>query len=167
LYLEGGDQYRGWFHSSLLVAVGTRGKAPYRKVSTNGWTLDPQGRAQSKSLGNVVDPVDIANRLGGEIVRLWVASVDFREDVNATETLMQRVAENYRKIRNTFRYILGNLHEFDTERDAVAFADMEPLDRFALLSTADMAKEIVRWYDEMAFHKIYQKVTQYCVVDLS
>src|SRR5262245_24436928 len=108
LYLEGGDQYRGWFHSSLLVAVGTRGDAPYRKVSTNGWTLDPQGRAQSKSLGNVADRVDIANRLGGEIVRLWVASVDFREDVHASDELMQRVAESYRKSRNNFRYILGN-----------------------------------------------------------
>ncbi len=167
LYLEGGDQYRGWFHSSLLVAVGTRGNAPYRMVSTNGWTLDPEGRAMSKSLGNVVDPVDIANRLGAEIVRLWVASVDFREDVHASEELMQRVAENYRKIRNTFRYILGNLHGFDPQRHVVAFEDMEPLDRFALLSAAEMAREVVQWYDEMAFHKIYQRLNQFCVVDLS
>jgi isoleucyl-tRNA synthetase len=121
----------------------------------------------SKSLGNVVDPVDIANRLGGEIVRLWVASVDFREDVHASEELMQRVAENYRKIRNTFRYILGNLHDFDPSRDLVALEDMEALDRYALLSTADMVKDVVRWYEEMAFHKIYQKVNQFCVVDLS
>ncbi|MEO6119177.1 MAG: isoleucine--tRNA ligase, partial [Terriglobales bacterium] len=99
LYLEGGDQHRGWFHSSLLCSVGTRNQAPYRGVATNGWTLDPQGRAMSKSLGNVVDPVDIAKRLGGEVVRLWVASVDFREDVHASEELMQRVADNYRKIR--------------------------------------------------------------------
>ena len=108
LYLEGGDQYRGWFHSSLLCAVGTRGQAPYRMVSTNGWTLDEQGRAMSKSLNNGVDPVDVAERMGAEIVRLWVASVDFREDVACSEHLMQRVADNYRKIRNTFRYILGN-----------------------------------------------------------
>src|SRR5262249_29571715 len=100
-------------------------------------------------------------------VRLWVASVDFREDVHASEELMQRVAENYRKIRNTFRYILGNLHAFDPQHDVVAFDDMEPLDRFALLSTAEMAKDVVRWYDEMAFHKIYQKLNQFCVVDLS
>ena len=167
LYLEGGDQYRGWFHSSLLCAVGTRGNAPYRKVSTNGWTLDPQGRAMSKSLGNVVDPVDIANRLGAEIIRLWVASVDFREDVHASEELMQRVAENYRKIRNTFRYILGNLHGFDPARDAVPFENMEPLDRFAVLLAADMSREVLQWYEEMAFHKIYQRVNQFCVVDLS
>ena len=102
LYLEGGDQHRGWFHSSLLCAVGTRNQAPYRAVATNGWTLDEQGRALSKSRGNDVDPVDIANRMGGEIVRLWVASVDFREDVVGSEQLMQRVAESYRKIRNTF-----------------------------------------------------------------
>ena len=113
LYLEGGDQYRGWFHSSLLCAMGTRGGAPYRMVATNGWTLDEQGRAMSKSLGIGVDPVDIAERLGGEIVRLWVASVDFREDVTCSEQLMQRVAENYRKIRNTFKNMLGNLFDFD------------------------------------------------------
>jgi isoleucyl-tRNA synthetase len=167
LYLEGGDQYRGWFHSSLLCAVGARAAAPYRKVSTNGWTLDEQGRALSKSRGNDVDPVDIANRLGAEIVRLWVASVDFREDVVGSEQLMQRVAENYRKIRNSFRYILGNLHGFDPARHAIAFEEMEPLDRFALLSTADMVAEIVQWFDEMMFHKIYQKLNQFCVVDLS
>src|SRR6185312_17537836 len=98
LCLEGGDQHRGWFHSSLLCAVGTRNQAPYRAVATNGWTLDEQGRALSKSRGNDVDPVDIANRMGGEIVRLWVSSVDFREDVVGSEQLMQRVAESYRKI---------------------------------------------------------------------
>ena len=120
VYLEGGDQYRGWFHSSLLCAMGYEGSAPYRIVATNGWTLDEQGRAMSKSLGNVVDPVDIAERLGGEIVRLWVASVDFREDVTCSEHLMQRVAENYRKIRNTFRYILGNVSDFVPEKHAEA-----------------------------------------------
>ena len=113
LYLEGGDQHRGWFHSSLLTSVALRGRAPYRHVATAGWTLDEQGRAMSKSLGNGVDPVDIANRLGGEIVRLWVASVDFREDMAASENLMQRCAEIYRKLRNTFRFLLGNLNGFE------------------------------------------------------
>ncbi len=113
LYLEGGDQHRGWFQSSLLCAVATKGAAPYRSAATAGWTLDPQGRAMSKSLGNTVDPVEIADKLGAEIVRLWVASVDFREDVMASDELMQRIAESYRKIRNTFRYILGNLSDFD------------------------------------------------------
>jgi isoleucyl-tRNA synthetase len=167
LYLEGGDQYRGWFHSSLLCAVGTRNQAPYRMVSTNGWTLDEQGRAMSKSRGNDVDPVDIANRLGGEIVRMWVASVDFREDVVGSEQLMQRVAENYRKIRNTFRYILGNLGDFDPERDTVPFDKMEALDQYMLCQTAAMAADVVRWYDEFAFHKIYQRVNHFCVVELS
>jgi len=167
LYLEGGDQYRGWFHSSLLCAVGLHGAAPYRAVATNGWTLDDQGRAQSKSLGNVVDPVDIAKRMGGEIVRMWVASVDFREDVVSTEELMQRISENYRKIRNTFRYVLSNLFDFDPERDAVPFDEMEPLDRYMLLRTIDMSTEVRSWYEEMLFHRVYQRVNQFCVVDLS
>ena len=168
LYLEGGDQYRGWFHSSLLCAMGTRGSAPYAMVSTNGWTLDEQGRAMSKSLGNNVDPVDIANRMGGEIVRLWVASVDFREDVACSEHLMQRVAENYRKIRNSaFRYVLGNLYDFDPARDAVPFEKMSQLDQYMLRQTAAMAAEVRGWYDQLAFHKIYHRVNHFCVVDLS
>jgi isoleucyl-tRNA synthetase len=167
LYLEGGDQYRGWFHSSLLVAVGTRGAAPYRMVATNGWTLDEQGRAMSKSLGNVVDPVDIATRMGGEIVRLWVASVDFREDVTCSEHLMQRVAENYRKIRNTFRYILGNLQSFDPATQAVPFQQMESIDQHMLRQTAEMSAQVQRWCEEFLFHKVYQRVTQFCVVELS
>jgi isoleucyl-tRNA synthetase len=167
LYTEGGDQHRGWFHSSLLHSVGTRDHAPYRMVATSGWTLDPQGRAMSKSLGNVVDPVDIAKRLGAEIVRLWVASIDFREDVHASEELMQRVAENYRKIRNTFRWILGNLDGFDPARDAVPLAEMETLDQYMLLRTADMTADVLRWYEEFAFHKVYHRVKDFCVVDLS
>ena len=167
LYLEGGDQYRGWFHSSLLCAVGTRDAAPYRMVATNGWTLDEQGRAMSKSLGNVVDPVDIAERLGAEIVRLWVASVDFREDVTCSEHLMQRVADNYRKIRNTFRYILGNLYDFDPQKDAVPFDKMESLDQYVLRQTLAMTADVRRWYEEFAFHRIYQRVNQFCVVELS
>ena len=120
LYLEGGDQYRGWFQSSLLCAMGTRATPPYRSVVTPGWTLDEKGQAMSKSRGNDVDPVDIAGRLGGEIVRLWVASVDFREDVVGSETLMQRVAENYRAIRNNlFKNALGNLYDFDPQSNPV------------------------------------------------
>ena len=124
LYTEGGDQHRGWFHSSLLTSVAVKGKAPYRMVATSGWTLDEQGRPLSKSLGNGVDPVDIAKRLGGEVVRLWVASVDFREDVAASENLMQRVADNYRKNRNTFRFLLGSLNGFNPATDAVPFDQM-------------------------------------------
>ncbi|HEX3321359.1 MAG TPA: isoleucine--tRNA ligase [Terriglobales bacterium] len=167
VYLEGGDQYRGWFHSSLLCAMGYEGSAPYRLVSTNGWTLDEQGRAMSKALGNGVDPVDIAERLGGEIVRLWVASVDFREDVTCSENLMQRVAENYRKIRNTFKYILGNLNDFAPEKDAVPFEKLESLDQYMLRQTAELASQVTKWYDEFAFHKIYQRMNQFFVVELS
>jgi isoleucyl-tRNA synthetase len=168
LYLEGGDQHRGWFHSSLLCAVGTRNQAPYRAVATNGWTLDEQGRALSKSRGNDVDPVDIANRLGGEIVRLWVASVDFREDVVGSEQLMQRVAESYRKIRNSlFRYVLSNLYDFDPQKDAVAFEEMDILDQYMLRQTVAMSADVTRWYDEFAFHKIYHRINDFCVVELS
>ncbi|MGI9102328.1 MAG: isoleucine--tRNA ligase [Terriglobales bacterium] len=167
LYLEGGDQHRGWFHSSLLCGVGARNQAPYKMVATSGWTLDMQGRAQSKSLGNVVDPVDIAKRLGAEIVRLWVASVDFREDVRSDEALMQRVAESYRKIRNTFRFILGNLHEFDPQRDAVPLGEMEFLDRVMLVRAAQSAERVLGWYKDFFFHRIYQEVNELCTVVLS
>jgi isoleucyl-tRNA synthetase len=167
LYLEGGDQYRGWFQSSLLCAMGTRGTPPYKSVVTPGWTLDEKGQAMSKSRGNDVDPVDIANRVGGEIVRMWVASVDFREDVVGSEALMQRVGENYKKIRNTFRYILGNLDGFDATKDAVPFAEMEELDRYMLRQTCALATDIRKWYEEFAFHKIYHRLNHFCIVDLS
>ena len=169
LYFEGGDQYRGWFHTSLLTAVGTREdhEAPYRKVATSGWTLDEQGRAMSKSLGNGVDPVDIANRMGAEIVRLWVASVDFREDVAASENLMQRVADNYRKLRNTFRFLLGNLDKFDPAAQAVAYDDLEPLDKYMLGRLRDLVEKVTSWYDAMEFHRVYQAVNEFCIVDLS
>ncbi len=167
LYLEGGDQYRGWFQSSLLCAMGTRGTPPYKGVVTPGWTLDEKGQAMSKSRGNDVDPVDISNRLGGEIVRLWVASVDFREDVVGSEALMQRVGENYKKIRNTFRYILSNLYDFDPQKDAVAFNEMPALDRYMLRQTAELAIDVRNWYDEFAFHKIYHRVNHFSIVDLS
>jgi isoleucyl-tRNA synthetase len=167
LYLEGGDQYRGWFQSSLLCAMGTHGTPPYRGVVTPGWTLDEKGQALSKSRGNDVDPVDIAGRLGGEVVRLWVASVDFREDVVGSERLMLTVAENYRKIRNTFRYILGNLGDFDPLADAVPFESMEALDQYMLCQTQAFAADVRSSYDEFAFHKIYHRVNHFCIVDLS
>ena len=167
LYLEGGDQYRGWFQSSLLCAMGTHATPPYRGVVTPGWTLDEKGQALSKSRGNDVDPVDIANRLGGEIVRLWTASVDFREDVVGSEALMQRVGENYKKIRNTFRYILSNLYDFDPVKDAVPFEKMEALDQYMLRQTCSFAADVRNWYDEFAFHKIYHRVNHFCIVDLS
>ena len=167
MYLEGGDQYRGWFQASLLCAVGTRDGSPYHEVLTPGWTLDEQGRAQHKSLGNDVDPVDIAKRLGGEIVRLWVASVDFREDVVGSENLMQRVAEAYRKVRNTFRFLLSNLGDFDPQKDAVPFEQLQALDRYALLRLGDVIQSVRQWYGEYQFHKVYHALQDYCVIDLS
>jgi isoleucyl-tRNA synthetase len=167
LYLEGGDQYRGWFQSSLLCAMGTHGTPPYKGVVTPGWTLDEKGQAMSKSRGNDVDPVDISSRLGGEVVRLWVASVDFREDVVGSEALMLRIGEDYRKIRNTFRYVLGNLGDFDPQMDAVAFEQMEELDQYMLRQTCAFAADVRTAYDEFAFHKIYHRVNHFCIVDLS
>ncbi|MDR3750335.1 MAG: isoleucine--tRNA ligase, partial [Terracidiphilus sp.] len=167
LYLEGGDQHRGWFHSSLLTSVALRGRAPYSHVSTAGWTLDEQGRAMSKSLGNGVDPVDIANRLGGEIVRLWVASVDFREDMAASENLMQRCADIYRKLRNTFRFLLGNLNGFDPARDRVPESELLPLDRYMLARTRDLTEKVRAWYETFEFHRVYHAVNDFAVIDLS
>ena len=166
LYFEGGDQHRGWFHSSLLCSVGTRDQAPYREVATSGWTLDPQGRAMSKSLGNVVDPVHIAEQYGGEIVRLWVASVDFREDVTCSEELMKRIADNYRKIRNTFRNMLGNLSDF-TPAQALPFEKLQPLDQYILARTAELTSRVTQWYEEMAFHRVYHALHDFCAVELS
>ena len=175
LYFEGGDQYRGWFHTSLLTSVGvsTEHKAPYTMVGTAGWTLDEQGRAMSKSLGNGVDPVDIANRLGAEIVRLWVASVDFREDVAASENLMQRVADNYRKLRNTFRFLLGNLNGFEPEQHSLPYEDLLPLDQYMLARTREMVEKVSGadgkggWYGDFQFHRVYHAVNEFCIVDLS
>ena len=166
-YLEGGDQHRGWFHSSMLCAVGAKGGTPYRGCGTVGWTLDPQGRAMSKSLGNGVDPVEVAEKLGAEIVRLWVGSVDFREDVMASDELMKRIADSYRKIRNTFRYILSNLDGFDPARDSVAFPEMDPLDQYILLRAAEVTTDVRGHYDTFTFHKAYQRLNDFSIVDLS
>ena len=167
LYTEGGDQHRGWFHSSLLTSVAVRGHAPYKQVATSGWTLDEQGRAFSKSLGNGVDPVDVAKRLGGEIIRLWVASVDFREDVAASENLMQRVSENYRKLRNTLRFLLGNLHDFVPAEHVIPFAAMEPLDQYILARAAELDAKVRRAYDAFEFHRAYHAINEFTNSDLS
>jgi isoleucyl-tRNA synthetase len=167
LYIEGADQHRGWFHSSLLCSVAIKETAPYKKVATVGWTLDEQGRALSKSLGNGVDPVDIAERLGAEIVRLWTASVDFREDVAASENLMLRAAENYKKLRNTFKFLLGNLNGFDPARDAVKDEELLPLDRYMLARTRELTEKVLAWYDEFEFHRVYHAVNEFTIVELS
>ncbi len=167
LYTEGGDQHRGWFHSSLLSSVAIKDAAPYKMVATSGWTLDEQGRAFSKSLGNGVDPVDVASRLGGEIIRLWVASVDFREDVAASENLMQRVSENYRKLRNTLRFLLSNLSDFEPSKDALPWSEMQALDRYILARTAELDAAVRKAYDDFEFHRAYQALNEFTNADLS
>ncbi|MGH9616526.1 MAG: isoleucine--tRNA ligase [Acidobacteriaceae bacterium] len=168
LYLEAGDQYRGWFHSSLLCAVAVRNAAPYRKVATHGWTLDEQGRALSKSLGNYVYPNEVADQLGADIIRLWVASIDFREDVVASIPLLKRLAEDiYRKLRNTFRFLLGNLGDFNPETDALPFEQLLPLDRYMLARTAELTTKVLRWYQDMEFHRVYHAINEFCTTDLS
>jgi isoleucyl-tRNA synthetase len=166
-YIEGGDQHRGWFQSSLLTSVALRGRAPYSHATTVGWTLDPQGRAMSKSLGNGVDPVDIADRMGGEIVRLWVASIDFREDMVSSESLMQRCADLYRKLRNTFRFLLGNLNGFVPAEHRVAESKLLPLDRYMLARTRELSEKIRGWYEALEFHRVYHAVNEFAIVDLS
>ncbi|QEE29076.1 isoleucine--tRNA ligase [Terriglobus albidus] len=169
MYTEGGDQHRGWFHSSLLASVGIRNAAPYKYVATSGWTLDEQRRAFSKSLGNGVDPVLVMDQLGGDIVRLWVASVDFREDVIASVPLMKRLAEEiYRKLRNTFRILLANLYDFNPAEHAVKeFSALEPLDRYMLAKGAEIVAKVRKAYDEFEFHRAYHAINEFCNSDLS
>jgi isoleucyl-tRNA synthetase len=167
LYLEGGDQYRGWFHSSLLVGMGTKGDAPYRGCLTNGWALDEKGRAMSKSLGNVIEPEKVIKQAGAEILRLWVSSVEFWEDVRLGDEILQRLTEAYRKIRNTFRYTLGNLHEFNPETDAVPAEALEPIDQWILVRAEELVAKCRGWYEEYAFHRIYQACYAFCTSDLS
>jgi len=167
VYLEAGDQYRGWFHSSLLVALATRGAAPYRTVLTHGWVLDADRRAMSKSLGNVIDPNEVIKTHGAEILRLWVASVEFGEDVTISADMLARLSEAYRKLRNTFRYCLGNLYDFDPAKDAVEPGELQEIDTWALARTAELLERIEAAYDEYAFHKVYRAVYDFATVDLS
>jgi isoleucyl-tRNA synthetase len=167
VYLEAGDQYRGWFHSSLLVALATRGAAPYRTVLTHGWVLDADRRAMSKSLGNVIDPNEVIKTHGAEILRLWVASVEFGEDVTISADMLARLSEAYRKLRNTFRYCLGNLYDFDPAKDAVEPGQLQEIDTWALARTAELLERIEAAYDEYAFHKVYRAVYDFATVDLS
>jgi isoleucyl-tRNA synthetase len=168
LYTEGGDQHRGWFHSSLLSAVGIRDEAPYKYVATSGWTLDEQRRAFSKSLGNGVDPVKVMDELGGDIVRLWVASVDFREDVIASVPLMKRLAEEiYRKLRNTFRFLLANLDGFVPATDAIVWDEMEALDQYMLARTSELVTKVRASYDAFEFHRVFHAVNEFANSELS
>jgi isoleucyl-tRNA synthetase len=165
LYLEGGDQYRGWFHSSLLVGTGLKGQSPYRGCALNGWVLDGEGKAMHKSLGNAIEPEEVIKKHGAEILRLWSASVDFNEDVRMSETIQTRLTDAYRKLRNTFRYMLGNLSDFDPQTDAVS--DLTELDQWILLRAEDLVARCRVWYDNFEFHKVYHTVYAFATVDLS
>jgi isoleucyl-tRNA synthetase len=167
MYLEGGDQYRGWFHSSLLVGVGLNGGSPYRACATNGWTLDANGKAMSKSLGNTIEPEEIIKEYGADVLRLWVASVEFTEDVTLSKTILAQVSDAYRKLRNTFRYALGNLHDFDPGLDAVPAAEMQEIDRWILERAAQLVQKCVDGYNELGFHRVYQALYNFATTDLS
>ncbi len=166
-YMEGGDQYRGWFQSSLLVGVGLRGDAPYRGCATHGWALDGEGKAMHKSLGNSIEPEEVIKDSGAEIVRLWSGSVDFTEDVRVSPTILTRLTEAYRKLRNTFRYLLGNIHDFDPAKDAVPGAELAEIDQWVLVQAEDLVTRCRGFYDEFAFHKVYRAVYDFATVDLS
>jgi isoleucyl-tRNA synthetase len=167
MYMEGGDQYRGWFQSSLLIGVGLKGSAPYRETATHGWTLDADGRPLSKSIGNGVAPEEIVRDYGAELIRLWTASVDFSEDVRISPTILTRLSEAYRKIRNTFRYALGNIHDFNPATDAVPGEQLAELDQWILVRAEELVSRCRIWFDEYAFHKVYRAVYDFATVDLS
>lgn len=167
MYLEGSDQYRGWFNSSLITAVAVKGKAPYRQILSHGFTLDGEGRKMSKSLGNTVDPVQVCETLGADILRLWVASVDYQADVRISDNILKQITEVYRKIRNTFRFMLGNLYDFDPERDLVPFTELKELDRFALIRLNRMIERVLKAYDDYQFHIVYQTIHHFCAVEMS
>ena len=166
LYLEGSDQHRGWFQSSLLTSVAMTGAAPYRACLTHGFTVDAQGRKMSKSLGNVVPPQEVVKELGADILRLWVAATDYRAEMAVSKEILKRTADAYRRLRNTLRFLLANLHDFDPAQHQVAPAELVDLDRWILDQAARLQDQVVSAYRDYNFHLIYQKVTQFCVVEL-
>ncbi|SPE34183.1 isoleucyl-tRNA synthetase [Candidatus Sulfopaludibacter sp. SbA3] len=167
VYLEGGDQYRGWFHSSLLVGTGLKGGSPYRACALNGWVLDGEGKAMHKSLGNSIEPEEVIKHHGAEILRLWAASVDFSEDVRMSATIQTRLTDAYRKLRNTFRYLLGNLNGFDPARDQVPGGELPELDQWILLRAEELVTKCRGWYRSFEFHKVYHTAYAFATVDLS
>ncbi|MDB5096902.1 MAG: isoleucyl-tRNA synthetase [Cyanobacteria bacterium RYN_339] len=167
LYLEGTDQYRGWFQSSLLTSVSTRGRAPYRTVVTHGFTVDESGRKMSKSVGNVVEPAKVIEQYGADILRLWVASVDYTSDVRVSDNIIKQLSDIYRKIRNTARFLLSNLYDFDVAKDAVSYEQLEELDKYALHRLQEVVAEVTDALANYEFFRFYQVLQNYCVVDLS
>ncbi|MCJ8317938.1 isoleucine--tRNA ligase [Idiomarina sp.] len=166
LYLEGSDQHRGWFQSSLVTGVAMYDEAPYHQVLTHGFTVDAQGRKMSKSVGNVVAPQDVMNKLGGDILRLWVASADYSGEMTVSDEILKRSADAYRRIRNTSRFLLANLSGFDPKKDTVAINDMVELDRWIVGRAADLQKQLLEAYDNYQFHSVVQKLMHFCSIEL-
>ncbi len=167
MYLEGSDQHRGWFHSSILVSVGTRGIAPYKSVLTHGFVVDKEGEKMSKSKGNVTVPAEIIKKYGAEILRLWVVAEDYRGDIRISSEILDRLTESYRKIRNTFRYLLGNLYDFDPSGDALGYEELEEIDKWILHRLGVLSQEVLKGYESYEFHTIYHNIQRFCIVDLS
>ena len=167
MYLEGNDQHRGWFHSSLLESVGTRGRAPYRNVLTHGFVVDGDGKKMSKSVGNVIDSQTIIDQYGAEILRLWVAAEDYTEDIRISEEILKRLVEAYRRIRNTSRFILGNLYDFNPATDAVPYGEMAEMDRWILHRLQEVIRRVREAYEQYQFHVVYYILYNFCTVDLS
>jgi isoleucyl-tRNA synthetase len=166
LYLEGSDQHRGWFQSSLLSSVAMNGVAPYRAVLTHGFTVDAQGKKMSKSKGNVVAPQKVVKNLGADVLRLWVAATDYRAEMSVSDEILKRTSDVYRRLRNTARYLLSNLNGFDPARDLVAAENLLPLDRWAVDRAWQLQQEVVNAYETYQFHLVYQKVHHFCSVDM-
>lgn len=166
MYLEGSDQHRGWFHSSLLESVGTTGRAPYESVLTHGFVVDSNGRKMSKSLGNVIAPNTVIEKYGADILRLWACATDYREDIKLSNEIMMRLIEGYRKIRNTIRFLLGNLNDFDKSR-ILKYDDLEEIDKWVLAETEKLKEKLLKAYENYEFHIIYQSITNFCINSLS
>ncbi|MBF6058594.1 isoleucine--tRNA ligase [Thiomicrorhabdus heinhorstiae] len=166
LYLEGSDQHRGWFQSSLLTALAIDGQAPYKQVLTHGFTVDKDGKKMSKSMGNGIAPQDIANQYGADILRLWISAVDYRYEMTVTDEIFSRTADAYRRIRNTARFLLANINGFDPQIDLVEYDKLLPLDKWAIGHAAKLQKEIIEAYESYSFHNIYQAVTHFCSIEL-
>ncbi len=167
LYLEGADQYRGWFQSSLLTSVATNGIAPFKEVLTHGWTVDGEGKKMSKSLGNGISPQEVIKEYGADILRLWVLSSDYQSDVSLSKDILKQITEVYRKMRNTARYILGNTSDFNPDKDQVKYEELEEIDKYALLKLNDLIKKCTESYDRYDFHEAYQAINIFCVTDMS
>jgi isoleucyl-tRNA synthetase len=167
MYLEGSDQHRGWFQSSLLSSVGTTGKAPFRTVLTHGFTVDGSGKKMSKSAGNVVAPQEVIDKYGAEVLRLWVSAADYRDDIRISQEILAHLAEAYRRIRNTCRYLLGNLSDFHPDSDRVADKDLLEIDRWALLRLQKLIERVEKAYDDFEFHIVFHSLHNFCAVDMS